>query len=74
MLVADDLPLQRLIEKLGEYRSGYLGLDPRLADVRISGSFPLYDTNKALAALPPSLPVRIEQIGPWWTRVVPAEN
>jgi len=74
MLVADNLPLQRLIDQLGEYRSGYLGLDPSLAGLRISGSFPLHDSDKALAALPPSLPVRIEQIGPWWTRVVPAEK
>ncbi|ATH82613.1 amino acid ABC transporter substrate-binding protein [Ectopseudomonas mendocina] len=74
MLVADNLPLQRLIDQLGEYRSGYLGLDPSLAGLRISGSFTLHDSDKALAALPPSLPVRIEQIGPWWTRVVPAEK
>lgn len=74
MLVADDLPLEQLIEQIGEYRSGYLGLDPSLADLRISGSFPLHDTDKALAALPPSLPVRIERIGSWWTRVVPVEN
>jgi transmembrane sensor len=72
MLVADNLPLAQLIERLGEYRSGYLGLDPRLAGLRISGSFPLLDSDKALAALPPSLPVRIERFGPWWTRVVPA--
>lgn len=72
MLVADNLRLEQLLERLGEYRSGYLGLDPLLADLRISGSFPLHDTDKALAALPPSLPVRIERFGPWWTRVVPA--
>jgi len=74
MLVADNMPLAQLIERIGEYRSGYLGLDPSLAGLRISGSFPLHDSDKALAALPPSLPVRIEQIGPWWTRVVPAEK
>ncbi|MGE8505133.1 MAG: FecR domain-containing protein [Pseudomonas sp.] len=74
MLVADELPLAQLIEQIGEYRSGYLSLDPSLAELRISGSFPLHDTDKALAALPPSLPVRIEQVGPWWTRVVPAEK
>lgn len=74
MLVADNLPLQRLIDQLGEYRSGYLGLDPSLAGLRISGSFPLHDSDKALAALALSLPVRTERLGPWWTRVVPAEK
>ena len=74
MLVADNLPLQRLIDQLGEYRSGYLSLDPSLADLRISGSFPLHDSDKALAAVALSLPVRTEQLSPWWTRVVPAEK
>lgn len=72
MLVADNLRLDELLDALSEYRSGYLGLDPILAELRISGSFPLHDSDTALAALPPSLPVRIEQLGPWWTRVVPA--
>ncbi len=72
MLVAENLRLEDLLDALGEYRSGYLGLDPRLADLRISGSFPLYDSDKALAALPPSLPVKIERFGNWWARVVPA--
>lgn len=73
MLVVDDLPLGELLAKLGEYRRGYLGLDPRLADLRISGSFPLGDTDRALAALPPSLPVKIERHTDWWVNVVPAE-
>jgi transmembrane sensor len=72
MLVADNLRLADLLAALGEYRNGYLGLDPSLANLRISGSFPLHDSDKALAALPPSLPVRIERFGDWWVRVVPA--
>ncbi|MCY1243063.1 Protein FecR [compost metagenome] len=74
MLVADDMPLAQLIDSLGEYRSGYLGLDPALASLRISGVFPLNDSDKALAALPPSLPVRIERFSDWWVRVVPARD
>lgn len=73
MLVVDDLPLGELLKKLGEYRRGYLGLDPSLESLRISGSFPLHDTDRALAALPPSLPVRIERHTDWWIKVVPAE-
>ncbi|MCY1519690.1 Protein FecR [compost metagenome] len=71
MLVADNLRLAELLDALGEYRSGFLSLDPNLADLRISGSFPLHDSDKALAALPPSLPVRIERHTAWWVRVVP---
>lgn len=70
MLVADNLRLADLLDTLGQYRSGYLGLAPELAELRISGSFPLHDSDLALQALSLSLPVRIEQVGPWWTRVV----
>ncbi|MGE8499041.1 MAG: FecR domain-containing protein [Pseudomonas sp.] len=72
MLVADNLRLADLLDTLGQYRGGYLGLDDSLADLRISGSFPLHDSELALEALSLSLPVRIEHVGPWWTRVVPA--
>ena len=73
MLVVEDLPLSELLEKLGEYRHGYLSLDPSLESLRISGSFPLNDTDRALAALPPSLPVQIERHTDWWVKVVPAQ-
>ena len=74
MLVVEDLPLGDLLAKLGEYRRGYLGLDPSLESLRISGSFPLNDTDRALAALPPSLPVQIERHTDWWVKVVPAQS
>ena len=73
MLVVEDLPLGELLAKLREYRPGYLGLDPSLESLRISGSFPLHDTDRALAALPPSLPVQIERHTDWWVKVVPAQ-
>jgi len=73
MLVVEDMPLSELLAILGEYRRGYLGLDPSLESLRISGSFPLHDTDRALAALPPSLPVQIERHTDWWVKVVPAQ-
>ena len=73
MLVVEDLPLGELLAKLREYRPGYLGLDPSLESLRISGSFPLHDTDRALAALPPSLPVQIERHTDWWVKVAPAQ-
>ncbi|MBM7062270.1 FecR family protein [Pseudomonas sp. UL073] len=71
MLVVENQRLGDLLASLAEYRHGYLGVDPSIADLRISGSFPLYDSERALAALPPSLPVRIERHTDWWVRVVP---
>ncbi|MNT38067.1 fec operon regulator FecR [compost metagenome] len=61
------------MERIGEYRTGYLGVDSSIADLHISGSFPLHDSERALAALPPSLPVRIERYGDWFVRVVPKD-
>ncbi|WP_233282008.1 FecR domain-containing protein [Pseudomonas mangiferae] len=73
MLVVENRRLGDLLATLGEYRAGLLGADPAVADLRISGSFPLYDSDRALAALPPSLPVRIERHTDWWVRVRPAQ-
>ncbi|TBU89046.1 FecR family protein [Stutzerimonas kirkiae] len=74
MLVVEDMPLAELLARLGEYHSGYLGLDDSLKNLRISGSFPLHDTDKALAALPASLPVRIERLTDWWLMVRAARD
>lgn len=74
MLVVENQRLAELIATLNDYRPGYLELDPALANLRITGSFPLRDSDKALAALPPSLPVRIEQPNRWWTRIIPATD
>ena len=71
MLVVDNVRLADLIDQLARYSPGYLTLDPALADLRITGSFPLTNIDLALGALEPTLPVRIEKHGRWWSRVVP---
>ncbi len=70
MLVVDNARLRDVIEELGRYRKGHLGVDKQVADLRITGSFPLHDTDLALNALLPTLPVQIEQRTPWWVSVV----
>nr|WP_155584560.1 FecR family protein [Pseudomonas spelaei] len=70
MLVVDNGRLGDVIEELGRYRKGHLGVDKQVADLRITGSFPLHDTDLALNALLPTLPVQIEQRTPWWVSVV----
>jgi transmembrane sensor len=69
MLVVDNARLGDVVAELGRYRSGYLGVDKRVAELRITGSFPLHDTTLALNALLPTLPVQIEQHTPWWVTV-----
>ncbi|NBA96374.1 FecR family protein [Pseudomonas sp. R5(2019)] len=70
MLVVDNVRLADLIEELGRYRSGHLSVSPQVADLRITGSFPLTDTDLALKSLLPTLPVQIEQRTPWWVTVM----
>jgi transmembrane sensor len=70
MLVVDNARLGDLITELGRYRIGHLGVAPEVADLRITGSFPLNNSDLALKALTPTLPVQIEQHTPWWVTVV----
>lgn len=74
MLVVDNAPLKEVIAELGRYRSGYLGVASDVAELRITGSFPLNNTDLALKALMPTLPVEIEQRTHWWVTVVASEN
>lgn len=72
MLVVDNARLEDLVHELGRYRRGYLGVGPQVADLRITGSFPLHDTDLALSALLPTLPVQIEHHTRWWVVVEPS--
>nr|WP_178110992.1 FecR family protein [Pseudomonas sp. WS 5146] len=69
MLVVDNARLGDVVAELSRYRTGYLGVDKTVADLRITGSFPLHNTTLALNALLPTLPVQIEQHTPWWVTV-----
>ncbi|WP_095156203.1 FecR domain-containing protein [Pseudomonas sp. Irchel 3E13] len=70
MLVVDNVRLGDLLGELGRYRAGYLGVAPEVADLRITGSFPLHDTDLALKSLLPTLPVQVQQRTPWWVTVM----
>jgi transmembrane sensor len=71
MLVVDNVRLADLLATLGQYRSGYLGVDDQVADLRVTGSFPLTDTDLALSSLVPALPVKVERHTQWWVTVGP---
>ncbi|MCO7564289.1 FecR family protein [Pseudomonas sp. S 311-6] len=70
MLVVDNVRLADLVAELGRYRKGHLGVAAEVADLRVTGSFPLTNTDLALASLLPALPVKIERHTPWWVTVV----
>jgi transmembrane sensor len=70
MLVVENARLADLVAELGRYRAGHLGVAAEVADLRITGSFPLMNTDLALKALSPTLPVQVEQHTQWWTTVI----
>ncbi|GAA5232755.1 DUF4880 domain-containing protein [Verticiella sediminum] len=72
LLIVDAWPLVRLLQQLSRYRPGYLGCDPAVAELRISGAFPLSDTDRALDAVQRALPVRIRHRSRYWVTVEPA--
>lgn len=72
-LVADEQRLGDFLAEVGRYRSGILRVDPRIAGLRLSGVFPVADTDRILATLPSVLPVSVQWRTRYWATVVPAD-
>ncbi|WP_168735288.1 FecR domain-containing protein [Pseudothauera rhizosphaerae] len=69
MLVVADMPLERFVAELSRYRRGHLGCAPEVARLRLSGAFPIDDTERALLAVERALPVRIRRFTRYWTQI-----
>ncbi|MDU9394688.1 FecR family protein [Pseudomonas japonica] len=61
-LVVHNEPLGNLIEALRAYRKGWMRLEPAIADLRVSGRFPLDDSRQTLEILQQSLPIQVLQV------------
>lgn len=68
-LPADDMPLGELLAELARYRHGHISVAPAVAGLKVMGVYPLDDTDRALAMLAQSLPIRVRHTLPWWTTV-----
>ena len=71
MLVAAAMPLGEFLARLRPHRPGYLGFDPAVAGLPVSGAYPLQDTDRILAAIAETLPVKLQKITRYWVRVRP---
>lgn len=60
-----------VIAELARYRRGYLFCDDAVADIRVSGAFPIDDTDKALTVLMQSFPLRITRTTRYWVVIGP---
>lgn len=72
MLVARNMPLGELIKELGRYRPGILRCHPAVADMRVSGAFPVRNTDESLDLLVKTRPLEIHSVTRYWVSVVPS--
>ncbi|WP_070279806.1 FecR domain-containing protein [Janthinobacterium sp. MP5059B] len=76
-LQPEQMRLDDFLAQLSRYRRGHLGCAPDVAHLRLVGSYPLADTDRILAALEATLPVRINRVHDWWVTVeaqLPSQN
>ena len=69
MLVAAHMRLGDFLAELGRYRRGQLNCDPTVADLLISGTYPVDDSERVLDLLQISLPVRVRRFTRYWVTV-----
>lgn len=70
-VTAQAMRLGDLVNQLARYRPGILRCDPRVADLRVTGTYPLDDNERILTLLESSLPVSIQRRTRYWVTVVP---
>jgi transmembrane sensor len=61
--------LAELLADLSRYRTGVLRCDPRIANLRVSGAFPIDNTDLALAALESGFSLRVNRYSRYWVNV-----
>lgn len=66
MLVVTAMPLRQFLRELSRYRRGHLGCEDQIASLRVSGTFPLADTDRVLHALEYELPVDVHRYTNYW--------
>ncbi|ACE83574.1 FecR domain-containing protein [Cellvibrio japonicus] len=68
-LAVNDQPLGEVITELARYRPGILRISPEASAIRVSGVFPVKDTDRTLAVLASRFPIRINATTPYWIRI-----
>jgi transmembrane sensor len=68
-IIAIDSPLADVLADLSRYRPGVLRCDPAIARLKVSGAFPIDNTDLALAALESGFGLRITRYSRYWVEV-----
>ena len=66
LLVAENMPLQQLLEQLQPHVRGHLGVSDAAASIKVVGTFPLQQPEQVIRMLSLSLPIRLKTTLPWW--------
>lgn len=71
-LEVQDRSLGSVVRTLSNYTSGMIRVDPAVAELRVSGNFPLDDINRALDSLAQTMPIAIVHTTDYWVHIKPA--
>lgn len=71
VLSFSDKPLSEVLATLSRYRNGVLRCDPAVAGFRLSGTFPLNNTDAILTVIAQTLPVKVQSVTRYWVTVSP---
>lgn len=74
VIEANNARLGDVLDRLSHYRPGMLIFSDDIADLKVSGTFQLMDTNNALLALKGSLPIEVKHITKWVTQIKLKKN
>jgi transmembrane sensor len=74
MLLASNMRLADLLGELGRYRPGMLRCHDSVANLRVSGAFPLRDTDASLRLLQSTLPVTLSSLTRYWVAIEPRQS
>lgn len=70
LLEVHDATLADVVARLRPYRHGFIRVAPRIAALRVFGTYSLDDTDQALASLAQTLPITVHtQAGGWLVRL-----
>ncbi|WP_309677058.1 FecR domain-containing protein [Pseudomonas sp.] len=73
MLMADKMRLADFVAELTRYRRGFVRLDPALADLRVSGAYPISDSQRTLNMLAQTYPILVSgHLNGYWVMLSPA--
>jgi transmembrane sensor len=70
-LVAERTPLGQFLGELSRHRPGFLRCDPQVANLPLTGVFPLNDSDRVLHALEQALPIKVQRRTRYWVTVAP---